>query len=69
VGYERESPFSGDVDVELDESYLGARRVRGERGCDRVTAKRGELEKLRRWSLMLGHKCKGIPLRFLASTG
>src|SRR5918997_3979140 len=27
---ERESPFSGEV--ELDESYFGARRVRGERG-------------------------------------
>ena len=27
---ERESPFSGDV--ELDESYFGARRVRGQRG-------------------------------------
>jgi transposase len=27
---ERESPFSGDV--ELDESYFGARRVRGKRG-------------------------------------
>src|SRR5205085_1921515 len=27
---QRESPFSGDV--ELDESYFGARRVRGKRG-------------------------------------
>src|SRR5437764_9729623 len=27
---ERESPFAGDV--ELDESYFGARRVRGQRG-------------------------------------
>lgn len=28
---QRESPFSGEV--ELDESYFGARRVRGKRGC------------------------------------